>query len=86
MASCALAVFGLSAKELNQGRRSLALSTAFFPESLSQDDSISIIKVTLEPTIAALDALAFLPKTMCLVSKVWMLESLIKCSGCAQSW
>ena len=67
-AGCGLACLGLGAKELNQRGRGLTLSLAFFSQPFGHYDPVCLIQVTLNAAIAALDALAFLPQTVCLVA------------------
>ena len=71
MACWVLASFDLGAKKLDKCGRGLALSPAFFAEPFGQNDAVCFVEVTLQPAVAALDALAFLPEAMCLVGIMW---------------
>ena len=77
MGSCRLASFGLSAKKLRQ----LGLSLAFIAEPFGQNDTVRFIKMIVESTVAAFNALDFLPQAVGGMSAVGLSEHLINAAA-----
>ena len=86
MACGCLAVPGLAAKKLYQGRRGLCLAATFFLETFGQNDPIVLVQVALNAALGALASFAFLPKVVGGMSLVWFAVGFIDATAVNEGW